>query len=87
MESVNLLDGGANAYPRMLAAIEGAQTEAWIQRHFANSRSLSSLETNSSWQRWLIDPLGHLLAWLMSRFSRVVVSRERRKHFSRAHRP
>jgi len=55
------------------------QGEAWIQDHFGRSRSMTSVEASSRVQRWLLDPLGRLVARLADAVSRVIASRRRRQ--------
>jgi cardiolipin synthase len=55
------------------------QAGAWIQQHMARSRVITSLETSSRLRRWLLDPLGRLVARLEDAFSRVIASRKRRR--------
>jgi cardiolipin synthase len=69
-----LLVGSFNLDPFSLANLEAlvevADTqivkrgEAWIQDHFARSRSMTSVEASSRLQRWLLDPLGRFVARL-----------------------
>ena len=84
-----LLVGSFNLDPFSLANLEALvevadqevvqQGEAWIQDHFARSRSMTSVEANSRLQRWLLDPLGRLVARLADAISRVIASRRRRQ--------
>jgi linoleoyl-CoA desaturase len=53
------------------------QGEAWIQDHFARSRSMTSAEASLRLQRWLLDPLGRLIAWLTDTMVRVIARRKR----------
>ncbi len=55
------------------------QGEAWIEDRFARSRPITSLETTSKVQRWLLDPLGHIIARLAAMASHVRVRRRRHK--------
>ncbi len=57
-----------------------SQGEAWIQNHFERSRSMTSVEAGSRWQRWLLDPLGRIVARLADKSSRMIVAQRRRKH-------
>lgn len=85
-----LLVGSYNLDPFSLANMEVlvevaevqlvTQGEAWIQDHFARSCSITSVQTHSLWQRWLLDPLGRLIVSVADKFSRMIVSRRRRKH-------
>jgi len=89
-----LLVGSYNLDPFSLANLEVLvevaearvvqQGEAWIQEHFAHSRSITSTEERTHWQRWLFDPLGHVVAQLADTMSRMIIGRRRRKHAARA---
>lgn len=80
-----LLVGSFNLDPFSLANLETLvevddtqvinQGEAWIQNHFVNSRSMTSVEASTRVQRWLLDPLGLLVARLADALSRLVASR------------
>jgi cardiolipin synthase len=84
-----LLVGSFNLDPFSLANLETLvevadtvvvdQGEAWIQDHFARSRSTTSVEASSRLNRWLLDPLGRLVARVVDTMSRVVASRRRRR--------
>jgi cardiolipin synthase len=84
-----LLVGSFNLDPFSLANLEALvevadtqvvkQGEAWIQDHFARSRSITSVEAISRVQRWLLDPFGRLVARLADTMSRVIASRRRRQ--------
>ncbi|MDH5670612.1 MAG: phospholipase D-like domain-containing protein [Myxococcales bacterium] len=84
-----LLLGSFNLDPFSLANLETLvevndhavvqQTEAWIQEHMERSRTITSLEASSRLRRWLLDPLGRLVARLAGAISRVIVSRKRRQ--------
>ncbi len=84
-----LLMGSFNLDPFSLANMETlvevadspvvAQGEAWIQDHFKLSRSMTTVEANSRLQRWLLDPLGRIIARLAGTMSRVIASRRRRR--------
>jgi cardiolipin synthase A/B len=84
-----LLVGSFNLDPFSLANLEALvevadtqvvqQGEAWIQDHFARSRSMTSVEASSRLHRWLLDPLGRLVARLADTVSRVIASRRRRQ--------
>jgi cardiolipin synthase len=84
-----LLVGSFNLDPFSLANLEALvevddakvvqQGEAWIQEHFARSRSMTSVEACSRLQSWLLDPLGRLVARLADAISRVIASRKRRR--------
>ena len=56
-----------------------AQGEAWIQDHFTRSRSMTSVEASSWLHRWMLDPLGRLVARLVDMVGVVIASRKRRK--------
>jgi hypothetical protein len=56
-----------------------AQAEAWIQDHFARSRAMSSVEASTWLHRWILDPLGRLVARLVDMMGVVIASRKRRK--------
>jgi cardiolipin synthase len=82
-----LLVGSFNLDPFSLANLEAlvevddnhvvSQAEAWIQDHFASSCSMTSVEASSLLHRWLLDPLGRLVARLADAVSRVIASRKR----------
>jgi cardiolipin synthase len=84
-----LLVGSFNLEPLSLANLETlvevadtrlvAQVEAWIQDHFARSRSITSAEASTWRQRWLFDPLGRLIARLVNMVGVVIASRKQRK--------
>jgi cardiolipin synthase A/B len=84
-----LLVGSFNLDPFSLANLEAlvevADTqivnrgEAWIQDHFARSRAMTSVEASSRLQRFLLDPLGLLVARLAEAISRLIASRRRRQ--------
>lgn len=79
-----LLVGSFNLDPFSLANLETLvevddiqvinQGEAWIQNHFVNSRSMTSVEASTRVQRWLLDPLGLLVARLAEAISRLLAS-------------
>jgi cardiolipin synthase len=84
-----LLVGSFNLDPFSLANLEALvevddtpvveQAEAWIQDHFARSRSMTSVEASSRLQRWLLDPLGRLVVRLAVTMGRVIASRRPRR--------
>lgn len=84
-----LLVGSFNLDPFSLANLEALvevadvrvveQGEAWIQDHFWGSRSITSVEAGSWVRRWLLDPLGVLVARLAEALSRVLASRRQRR--------
>jgi cardiolipin synthase A/B len=83
-----LLVGSFNLDPLSLANLETlvevsdkhlvGQVEAWIQDHFARSRAITSAEASTWHQRWLLDPLGRLVARLVNMVGVVIASRKRR---------
>jgi len=89
VDGSRLLLGSFNLDPFSLANLEALvevddalvveQAESWIQDHFARSRSITSLEASSRLQRWLLDPLGLLVARLADAISRVIASRRQRR--------
>ena len=84
-----LLVGSFNLDPFSLANLEALvevaeprvieQGEAWIQDHFVRSRQMTAVDASSWLRRWLLDPLGRIVARLADAISRVVVSRKRRR--------
>jgi cardiolipin synthase len=89
VDGSRLLLGSFNLDPFSLANLEALvevddaqvveQAEAWIQDHFARSRSITSLEAGSRLQRWLLDPFGLLVARVADAISRVIASRRQRR--------
>ncbi|MBI5534112.1 MAG: cardiolipin synthase B [Deltaproteobacteria bacterium] len=88
-----LLVGSFNLDPFSLANLEALvevddkpvveQGEAWIQDHFTLSRTMTSVEAGSRLHRWLLDPLGRVIARLTDTLSRAMASRKRfRTHAS-----
>jgi hypothetical protein len=77
--------GSFNLDPLSLANLEAlveatdtpvvAQAEAWIEDHFARSRIVTSVETTSWSRRWVLDPLGFLVARAVEVLSRVIYGR------------
>jgi cardiolipin synthase len=55
------------------------QGEAWIQDHFARSRSMTSVEASTWVHRWLFDPLGRLVARVADIVGRMLAGRRLRK--------
>ena len=55
------------------------QGQAWIEDHFARSRPMTSVEAGSWLHRWMLDPLGRLIAGLADRTSRMIARRRRHK--------
>jgi len=84
-----LLVGSFNLDPFSLANLEALvevgdprvieQGEAWIQDRFARARQMTYVDANSWLRRWLLDPLGRIVARLADAISRVVVNRKRRR--------
>jgi cardiolipin synthase len=82
-----LLVGSFNLDPFSLANLEALvevadpavveRGEAWIQDHFARSRPMTSLEANSLRSRWVLDPLGFIVARLAEAASRLISKRRR----------
>jgi cardiolipin synthase len=76
-----LLVGSFNLDPFSLANLEVLvevddtevieQGEAWIQNRFAISRAMTSVEASSRPRRWLLDPLGRLVARMADALGRV----------------
>jgi cardiolipin synthase A/B len=84
-----LLVGSFNLDPLSLANLETLvevadphlveQVDAWIQDHFARSRSMTSVEASTWLHRWLFDPLGRLVARLANMIGVMIASRKQRK--------
>jgi cardiolipin synthase len=84
-----LLVGSFNLDPFSLANLEALvevadlqvidQGESWIQEHFARSRQMTSVDASSWLRRWLLDPLGRIVARLADAASRVIANRKRRR--------
>lgn len=85
VDGSRLLIGSFNLDPFSLANLEALvevadtqvvkQGEAWIQDHFARSRSVTSIEASSRLRRWLLDPFGLLVARLAEAIGRLIASR------------
>ena len=85
-----LLAGSFNLDPLSLANMETlvevidpgvvAEGARWIEAHFAGSRPMSALESETWTRRWLLDPLGRLLARLADLTGRLIA---RRRHVRR----
>jgi cardiolipin synthase len=83
-----LLVGSFNLDPFSLANLEALvelddprlveRVEAWIENHIARSRLMTSVEAGSLLHRWLLDPLGRLVARLAHALSRVIARRRPR---------
>ena len=86
-----LLVGSFNLDPFSLANLEALvevtdpriveQGEAWIQHHFVVSRSITTTAVSSRLSRWLLDPLGGLVARLADVSSRAIAGRRQRQAF------
>ncbi len=84
-----LLVGSFNLDPFSLANLETLvevadaqvvkQGEAWIQDHFARSRSMTSVEAGSWLHTWMLDPLGRVIARLADTASGLIASRRQRQ--------
>ena len=84
-----LLLGSFNLDPFSLANLEALvevnhnavvqQAEAWIQDRMDRSRAITSLEATSRLRRWMLDPLGRLVARFADAISRVIAGRKRRR--------
>ena len=84
-----LLVGSFNLDPLSLANLETLvevsdvnlvqQGEAWIQDHFARSRSMTSVEASTWLHRWVFDPLGRLVARAADMVGRMLAGRRLRK--------
>jgi cardiolipin synthase len=80
-----LLVGSFNLDPFSLVNLEAlvevtdplvvARGEDWIQAHFARSHVVTAAETASWHRRWLLDPLGTLVARLADAISRTMAPR------------
>ncbi len=81
----HLLVGSFNLDPFSLANLEAlvevvdsevvTDAESWIRDHFARSQAVTEVGTSSRSQRWLLDPIGRLVARFADAISRVVASR------------
>lgn len=89
VDGCRLLAGSFNLDPFSLADLEALvevddllvveQGEAWIQDRFARSLPMTSVEAGSRLHRWLLDPLGRIVARLADAISRVIASRRQRQ--------
>jgi cardiolipin synthase len=89
MDGQRLLVGSFNLDPFSLANMETlvevddaqvvAQGVAWIEAHLSGSRAVTALEAGTWLRRWLLDPVGRLLARLAGLASRALASRSRRR--------
>jgi cardiolipin synthase len=55
------------------------QADAWIEDHCARSRPVTSVEASTWRHRWLLDPLGRLVARLADMIGVIIARRKRRK--------
>ena len=66
----------AGVHLEALVAVTDAQVvergEAWIEERFARSRAVTSIEASSRLRRWLLDPLGLLVARLAEAIGRAI---------------
>jgi cardiolipin synthase len=84
-----LLVGSFNLDPFSLANLETLvevadpriveKGEAWVQDHFARSRSVTPVEASSRLRIWILDPVGRLIAQLVDAISGLIASRRRRR--------
>ncbi len=82
-----LLVGSFNLDPFSLANLEAlvevdnravvARGEAWIESRFAGSRTVTKVDASSRLQRWVLDPLGLLVARAAGLLSRLLGRRTR----------
>jgi cardiolipin synthase len=89
VDGAHLLVGSFNLDPFSLANMETlvtvsdspvvGQGEAWIVDHLARARPVTGVEASSRLNRWLLEPMGRLVARLVDAFSRVVASRRRHR--------
>jgi cardiolipin synthase len=89
MDGRRLLVGSFNLDPLSLANLETLvevedahlveQAEAWIQDHFARSRSMTSVEASTWAHRWCFDPLGRFVARLADMIGVIIARRKRNK--------
>lgn len=83
-----LIVGSFNLDPFSLANLEAivevtdadvvAAGEAWIEKHFAQSRTMTAVDASSWSSRWLLDPFGRVIARLADAMRRVMASPRRR---------
>ena len=91
-----LLVGSFNLDPFSLANLEAlvevtdprtvGQGEAWIQDHFALSPSITTTAVSSRFSRWLLEPLGGLVARFADVSGRAMAGRRQRQAFRVARR-
>ena len=89
MDGRRLLVGSFNLDPFSLANLEALvdveetpvveQAEAWIADRFARSRPVTSVEAGLRVQRWLLDPLGRIVARLAEAIGRTIATRKGRR--------
>jgi cardiolipin synthase len=80
-----LLVGSFNLDPFSLANLETLvevddprivdEGEAWIQSRFVDATVMTSVEAASRPRRWVLDPLGRMIARLVDAISRIVANR------------
>jgi cardiolipin synthase A/B len=56
------------------------QAEKWIEDHFACAQSIISEASTTFGRRWVLDPLGRVLAHLADKASRTLVARRRLRY-------
>jgi cardiolipin synthase len=56
-----------------------AHAEEWIREHIAHASSIGLVEATSWHRRWILDPLGRMVARVAEALRRVIVRRRRRK--------
>lgn len=77
-----LLIGSFNLDPLSLANLEAlvevddpavvARGETWIEDHLARSRAVTSVDASSWLKRWLLDPMGRVVARMADTAGRVI---------------
>lgn len=82
VDGQRMLVGSFNLDPLSLVNLEtlvevdepevSAQAEAWIEEHIALSRPITELGHATFWQRWLLDPLGYVVARLADAMGRII---------------
>ena len=55
------------------------QADAWIEDHFLRARPMTAVEASTWRQRWLLDPLGRLVARLADMIGVIIARRKRSK--------
>ncbi|HEU4404465.1 MAG TPA: phospholipase D-like domain-containing protein [Polyangiaceae bacterium] len=86
VDGSSLLIGSFNLDPFSLANLEAlvevtdarlaVRGEAWVRDHLARSRPVTFVEANSPLRRWLLDPLGLLVARLAVAGGRLIAGRK-----------